>query len=123
MNQKIKELMERMVIKMLDEDLNNSESIISSQDGKTIVSIKNNSMVSLLLYLQLTSGDNGTSHKEDDDLENLEMAEAFIREPEEMTDDFNDEEKEKVLEKITSLQQKNMQFQQEMAELVNEQFG
>ena len=123
MNQKIKELMERMVIKMLEEDLNNSESIISSQDGKTIVSIKNNSMVSLLLYLQLTSGDNGTSHKEDDDLENLEMAEAFIREPEEMTDDFNDEEKEKVLEKITSLQQKNMQFQQEMAELVNEQFG
>ena len=65
MNHKIKELLERSVIKMLEEELENSPSVMSSSDGKTIVTMKQNSMVSLLLYLHLINRESVQSnHKE-----------------------------------------------------------
>lgn len=122
MNQRIKELMEQMVIKMLEDDLNHSESIISSEDGKTTISMRQNNLVNLLLYLQLTNGNNATSQQQEKsrikDL--VEGMNSNEQEKGENIQDLNEDEKEKLLEKISSLQQNNKQFRQELADLLQE---
>lgn len=122
MNQRIKELMEQMVIKMLEDDLNHSESIISSEDGKTTISMRQNNLVNLLLYLQLTNGNNATSQEQEKsrikDL--VEGMNSNEQEKGENIQDLNEDEKEKLLEKISSLQQNNKQFRQELADLLQE---
>lgn len=122
MNQRIKELMEQMVIKMLEDDLNHSESIISSEDGKTTISMRQNNLVNLLLYLQLTNGNNATSQQQEKyrikDL--VEGMNSNEQEKGENIQDLNVDEKEKLLEKISSLQQNNKQFRQELADLLQE---
>ncbi len=123
MNPKIKDLMERIVIKMLEEDLNNNESIISSQDGKTIVATKQNSMVPLLLYLQLTSEDGSTWLKKDESATEGKETKEVNEEESVVTASVSEEENEIVLEKINDLQQKNKQFQQELAEMLHEPIG
>lgn len=115
--------MERIVIKMLEEDLNNNESIISSQDGKTIVTTKQNSMVPLLLYLQLTSGDGSTWLKKDESATEGKETKEVNEEESVVTASISEEENEIVLEKINDLQQKNKQFQQELAEMLHEPNG
>lgn len=122
MNQRIKELMEQMVIKMLEDDLNHSESIISSEDGKTTISMRQNNLVNLLLYLQLTNGNNATSQQQEKsrikDL--VEGMNSIEQEKGEEIQDLNEDEKDKLLEKISSLQQNNKQFRQELGELLQE---
>lgn len=122
MNQRIKELMEQMVIKMLEDDLNHSESIISSEDGKTTISMRQNNLVNLLLYLQLTNGNNATSQQQEKsrikDL--VEGMNSIEQEKGEEIQDLNEDEKDKLLEKISSLQQNNKQFRQELADLLQE---
>ncbi|GAA0305563.1 hypothetical protein GGQ92_002521 [Gracilibacillus halotolerans] len=117
MNQKIKELMERMVIKMLEEELSNSESIISSQDGKTTISMKQNNMVSLLLYLQLTNEDNKNPfHTSSEEVARL--TDSNEKKVTTVTNDFH--EADKIIEKITVLERKNKQFRKEITELLQE---
>lgn len=114
--------MEQMVIKMLEDDLNHSESIISSEDGKTTISMRQNNLVNLLLYLQLTNGNNATSQQQEKsrikDL--VEGMNSIEQEKGEEIQDLNEDEKDKLLEKISSLQQNNKQFRQELADLLQE---
>lgn len=122
MNQRIKELMEQMVIKMLEDDLNHNESIISSEDGKTTISMRQNNLVNLLLYLQLTNENNVTSQQQNNsrikDL--VEGMNSIVEGKGETIHDLSEDEKEKLLEKISSLQQNNKQFRQELADLLQE---
>ncbi|MBP2078006.1 hypothetical protein [Oceanobacillus polygoni] len=119
MNHKIKELLEHSVIKMLEEDLENSPSVISSVDGKTIVTMKQNSTVSLLLYLHLINMDSmQTNSKETGNMGDNAYEPKSVSEtmPEVGIKDINNEETEEVLQIIHDLQQKNNNFHQEIRE-------
>src|SRR5690625_7194774 len=93
MNQKINELMERMVIKMLEEDLKNNESIITSQDGTTTISMKQNNLVSLLMYLQLTSEKNDRQVQKGIESEVKAPSANKKKEAQLIEDDFDEREK------------------------------
>ena len=116
MNHKMKELLERSVIKMLEEELENSPSVMSSSDGKTIVTMKQNSMVSLLLYLHLINRESVQSnHKESHN--NVDETKAMNETASESgVKDMNDEETEDLFQIINNLQQKNNNFHQEIAD-------
>ncbi|MCM3397109.1 hypothetical protein [Oceanobacillus profundus] len=116
MNHKIKELLERSVIKMLEEELENSPSVMSSSDGKTIVTMKQNSMVSLLLYLHLINRESVQSnHKESHN--NVDETKVMNETASESgVKDMNDEETEDLFQIINDLQQKNNNFHQEIAD-------
>ncbi|WP_339227465.1 hypothetical protein NSQ77_18095 [Oceanobacillus sp. FSL K6-2867] len=119
MNNKIKELLELSVIKILEEDLENSPSVISSVDGKTIVTMKQNSTISLLLYLHLISMDNTNSPKEENDKDDETKAmDETISDVE--NKDINKEETEEVLQSINSLQEKNNHFYQELRDFFSD---
>lgn len=120
MNQKINELMERMVIKMLEEDLKNNESIITSQDGTTTISMKQNNLVSLLMYLQLTSEKNDRQVQKGIESEVKTPSTNKKKEAQLIEDDFDEREKEELLEKITILEKRNEQFKEEITKLFHE---
>ena len=117
MNPRIKELMEQVVIKMLEDDLKDRESIISSQDGKTIITLKHNSLVTLLLYLQMTGATDLFELDRVDVRNNLEMNQEDEKKKPEVTPEIDEEEHEQVLEMIRALQVKNEELQRKIAEV------